>query len=1057
LWDAFPVSPGHALLIPARHIATWFDATEAERAELLTAVEQARVVIERTHRPDGYNIGVNIGQAAGQSIFHLHVHVIPRYRGDVDEPRGGVRGLIPGKATYPAGQVAEALKEYQVGGAGPTGFPRPPHARALVTGGNDPLLPHLRAHLAAAIGLDVAVAFVLARGLLRLEEHLRDLVRRRGRLRLLTGDYREVTEPEALLRLLDLETLALATDGHVTLRIFESRETTFHPKAYILHLPGGDGVAFVGSSNVSEPALGGGVEWNYRVVPSRDRAGFTAAVTAFEELFRDNHTQPLTASWIDAYRRRRAPALNAAVADVAPEPLPAATPHVVQQEALEALARTRTEGNAAGLVVLATGLGKTWLAAFDTDRPDYRRVLFVAHREEILGQALQTFRRIRPQARLGLYTGDEKDRNADVLFASVQTLSRARHLGQFARDAFDYIVIDEFHHAAAATYRRIIDYFTPLFFLGLTATPERADGGDLLALCGENLVYRCDLVEGIHRDLLVPFHYFGVPDEVDYRNIPWRSSRFDEEALTQAVATTSRAQNALEQWRQRAGHRTLAFCCSMRHADFMAAFFREVGVRAEAVHSGPTSGARTLSLERLQEGALDVVFAVDMFNEGVDMPNVDTIMMLRPTESRVLWMQQFGRGLRKAEGKPHVTVVDYIGNHRTFLIKPQTLLALPEGDVAIAQALERAVAGTLHDLPPGCEVTYDLEAVEILRGLLRTVPRGEALASWYTDFRERHGTRPLAVEAFHEGYVPRSARRSHGSWLRLVHQMGDLDPAQTALVTAQPGAPSSEGGAGRFLDELETTPMTRSYKMLILLALLNDDRLPGSIDGAELTRTVARLAQRSAHLQADLGVPLTDLDALRRHLEENPIRAWAGGAGTGGVAYFTYENGQFSSRFDVPADRRLAFQSLVRELVDWRSAEYLARTPDEISAGTRIVCKVSHTSGRPLLFLPDRRTHLFIPTGTVAVNIDGQDYEADFVKIAVNVVRRAGSDRNELPALLRGWFGADAGLPGTNFSVVFEQKEDTWHLSPTQRPSPGSAGRSPGASMFASGSPHCFS
>lgn len=1029
------MSPGHALLIPVRHIGTWFDATDVERAELLTAIAHARMAIEHAHAPDGYNIGINIGEVGGQTIFHLHVHVIPRYRGDVDEPRGGIRGIIPGKANYSADRVAEALQEYRAGSVDPagTGVLRPPHRRALVTGGADPLLPHLCAHLATAVGLDVAVAFVLARGLLRIEEHLRDLVRRGGRLRFLTGDYREVTEPEALLRLLDLGSLAVAIDGRVEMRIFESRETTFHPKAYIIHLPSGDGVAFVGSSNVSEPALGGGIEWNYRVVPSRDRAGFTTAVNAFEDLFRDDRTRPLTDTWIEAYRRRRQLAPTAAMVDVAPEPLPPVTPHAIQQEALEALARTRADGNAAGLVVLATGLGKTWLAAFDTASIEYRRVLFVAHREEILEQAQRTFRRIRPEARLGFYTGDEKDRDADVLFASVQTLGRVRHLGQFARGAFDYIIIDEFHHAAAATYRRIIDHFTPRFLLGLTATPERADGGDLLALCDENLVYQCDVADGIRRDLLVPFHYFGVPDEVDYRNIPWRSSRFDEEALTHAVATTSRAQNALEQWRQKAGRRTLAFCCSTHHADFMASYFRDAGVRTAAVHSGPTSAPRALSLEQLKEEEINVVFAVDMFNEGVDLPNVDTIMMLRPTESRVLWLQQFGRGLRKAETKPHVTVIDYIGNHRTFLIKPRTLLALPEGDMVIAQALQRAVEGNLHELPPGCEVTYTLEAIEILRGLLRTGPDDKALSTWYADFRERHGTRPLAVEAFHDGYVPRSARRSDGSWLRLVHRMGDLEPAQVSLVATQPEATSTVAAAGRFLDELETTPMTRSYKMLVLLAMLNEDTLPGSIDGTNLARAVARLALRSARLQADLGVPLTDLEALRRHLEENPIRAWIGGAGTGGIAYFTYEGGQFASRFDVAAEQRVGFQNLARELVEWRLAEYLARTPDESSAGTRIVCKVSHAGRRPILFLPDRRSHLFIPSGTTPVVVDGDRHEADFAKVAINVVRRAGSDRNELPALLRGWFGPDAGLPGTNFSVVFEQKEDVWHLSPMQR------------------------
>ena len=218
-------------------------------------------------------------------------------------------------------------------------------------------------------------------------------------------------------------------------------------------------------------------------------------------------------------------------------------PHGIQKEALEALEKSRAAGDRAGLVVLATGLGKTWLSAFDSEK--FKRVLFVAHREEILRQARATFRSIRPEASLGLYTGTEKLPDADVLFASIQTLGRARHLERFAEDAFEYIIVDEFHHAAAATYRRLIDHFEPEFLLGLTATPERTDGADLLALCGENLVYRCDLIDGVNQELLSPFRYFGSPDDVDFANIPWRSGRFDPEALENAVTTEARAENAL--------------------------------------------------------------------------------------------------------------------------------------------------------------------------------------------------------------------------------------------------------------------------------------------------------------------------------------------------------------------------------------------------------------------------------------------------------------------------------------------------------------------------------
>jgi superfamily II DNA or RNA helicase/diadenosine tetraphosphate (Ap4A) HIT family hydrolase/HKD family nuclease len=668
LWDAFPVSPGHALLVTRRHVADWFGASPEERQELAEAVAVARDAVRRLYRPDGFNVGVNAGAAAGQTVFHLHVHVIPRYDGDAPDPRGGVRHVLPARANYLAAAATGAHL-----------LPGLPHQRPLVRGGPDPLLPHLLAHLDQARAADVAVAFALEGGVRALWEHLKDLLGRGGRLRLLTGDYLGVTEPGALLRLLDLE-------GDVRLRVYEAAGASFHPKAYLFHGAGGSGTAFVGSSNLTALALGAGLEWNYRVLSSRDGPGFAEVASAFEALFAGAHTRPLTPGWVEAYARRRAtlPA-RAGVAEVEPEPPPAPpTPHAVQAEALAALEATRAAGNTAGLVVLATGLGKTWLSAFDTCRPAFWRVLFVAHREEILSQARDTYRRVRPAARLGLYTGAAKAPDADVLFASVQTLGRRHHLLDFAPDAFDYVIVDEFHHAAAATYRRLLDHFRPRFLLGLTATPERADGGDLLALCQENLAYRCDLAEGVRRGLLCPYRYFGVPDDVDYRNIPWRSGRFDEGALTEAVATRARAENVLGQYRRRAGRRTLAFCCSQRHADFMADYFRGQGVRAVAVHAGPGSAPRAASLEQLEAGTLDVVCAVDMFNEGVDLPRVDTVLMLRPTESRVVWLQQLGRGLRKAEGKGALTVIDYIGNHRAFLLKVRALFDLGPGYAEVA-------------------------------------------------------------------------------------------------------------------------------------------------------------------------------------------------------------------------------------------------------------------------------------------------------------------------------------------------------------------------------------
>lgn len=238
LWDAFPVSPGHALLVPRRHVRDWWDATRQEQEQLVAALKVARQEILKAYRPDGFNIGWNVGAAAGQTVFHLHLHVIPRYEGDVPDPRGGVRHVIPARANYlAAGQVPAEL----------------PHQRAVVRGGDDPFLPHLRASLDRAKAADLAVAFVLESGVRGVIKHLRDLLGRRGRLRLVTGDYLGATEPEALDHLLDLA-------GDVHLRVYEAGDGSFHPKAHLLHHPDGSGTAYFGSSNLSASALGASVE-----------------------------------------------------------------------------------------------------------------------------------------------------------------------------------------------------------------------------------------------------------------------------------------------------------------------------------------------------------------------------------------------------------------------------------------------------------------------------------------------------------------------------------------------------------------------------------------------------------------------------------------------------------------------------------------------------------------------------------------------------------------------------------------------------------------------------
>ena len=1001
LWDAYPVSPGHALLIPRRHVASWFEATSEEQRSLLDAIEVTKLAIEKKHRPDGYNIGINVSAAAGQTVFHLHVHVIPRYLGDVPDPRGGVRHVIPAKGNYLTSADTVLVQNGRL-----------PHLRELVTGGeDDPLLAHLVPQLAEARNVDIAVAFAMDSGVRMLWEHLRDVLDRGGRVRIVTGDYMGVTQPEALLKLLDLQ-------GDMHLRVFESGNTSFHPKAYIVIDGNESGTAFVGSSNLSRSALQSGVEWNYRVIAAQQYQGFAAVTAAFEELFSDARTRPIDAEWIRHYAQTRVPLPPSTTGIDEPiGPIPVA--HGIQREALQALDETRQAGNVAGLVVLATGLGKTWLSAFDSNKAEFRRVLFVAHREEILAQAMRTFRAIRPTATIGYYTGKEKTPATDVLFASIQTIGRQHHMLRFGPKEFDYVIVDEFHHASANTYRRLIGYLEPKFLLGLTATPERTDGADLLSLCGDNLVYRRDVVDGIRAGLLCPYAYFGVPDDINYDNIPWRSGRFDEDALTNSVATKVRAQNALEQLQLHGGTHTIGFCVSQRHSDFMAGYFRNAGLRAVAVHAGPSSAPRALSLEQLQDGALDIVFAVDMFNEGVDLPDVDSILMLRPTESRILWLQQFGRGLRQRTGKT-LKVVDYIGNHRVFLNKARALFNLGDSNRDLVYALELYEKGDL-DLPPGCSVTYDLEAIRILRGLIQPRAGVESLKSYYEEFRDRVGLRPAALEAYQDGYNPSSAREHHGSWLGFVHDMDGFTPDQKQAWQT----------LGTFLSQIEITPMTKSYKMILLLAVLGEDAFPGYVSIARLTERFGDLARKYALVRTEVGDAIESPADMRRLLLENPINAFVGGQGMGGISYFTYDGEQFgtSANLEVPAVLREAAQDLLREVAEWRLTAYLRRAKVGQSAD-RVVCKVSHSGGRPILFLPDRNKQAGIPDGWQDITVDNESLQAKFAKIAVNVIARPGSEENLMPQILRRWFGEDAGQPGRSDHVAFLRHEDRFALAP---------------------------
>ncbi len=863
-------------------------------------------------------------------------------------------------------------------------------APALVTGGADPFLAHLRPLFATAADIAIVAAFVQESGLDLLQPDVFAALARDARIRVLTGDYLDITQAAALERLLDWQ----RTHPRFEARVVETKPlgAAFHPKSWRF-----DGTAFVGSSNVSRSALGPGVEWNLRLDRAKDPAAFAALTAAFEHRYAA--ARPLDAAYVSDYAKRARPRPLPPGEDEAVPLEPPPSPHDLQQEALAALAATRAAGRTRALVVLATGLGKTILAALDVraylEAHPTARVLLLARREELLAQAATTFRRVlrptRPGLTVGFFVGDDSDLDGDLVVASVQKLSR--HADRLTPHAFDYVIVDEVHHATAASYRKLLDRLAPRFLLGLTATPDRADGGDVAGLFDDHVPYRADLGAGIERGLLVPFAYFGVKDDLDYEHVPWRNRRFDPEVLARAAQTEARMETLHRAWHAHPAARTLVFCCSIDHATFARDWLRSKGVRVEAVHSGPGSFDRDRALDALRDGALDALTTVDLFNEGIDLRELDRVVMLRPTESGVVFLQQLGRGLRTHADKARLTVIDFVGNHRVFLERVRTLLDLGERPTSIRAFLD----GGDPELPPGCAVELELEAKDLLAKLLPA--GGRAVEDAFRELLAARGERPTAGELYRLGHNPAALR---GGWFDFLAEQGALTGAEGRVLAA----------ARPWLHELETTHLTKSFKLVLLEALLEAGALGSGLPLAELAARSKALLDRDPALAAEVETT----GAFLPYWNRNPVDAWTRSA------FFAREGDRFVPRLPIPPGDEETFAAMTRELVDYRLVRY-RRT----AAGDGFTAKVIWSQRDPILSLPRTRR----PHGPTDVRLpDGRIFQFDFAKVAVNKARPAGTDRNQLPDLLRRWFGPTAGRPGTAFHVRFVPSPDGLWIEP---------------------------
>lgn len=650
----------------------------------------------------------------------------------------------------------------------------------LTNSRGEPAVGHeLRAEIHSSDAIDVVMAFVRWSGIRPLLDSLRRHCREGKPLRIVTTTYTNSTELRALEEL-----AALGADIKVS---YDTASTRLHAKAWLFNRTSGYSTAYIGSSNLTHSAMVTGLEWNVRVSGVRNPDVLAKMSAVFESYWASGDFVPF-----DRDEFRQLTEVEQADRSLLLSPIEIVL-MPFQERLLEQVELARTQGRHRNLLVAATGTGKTVMAAVDYARLRERmtrdRLLFVAHREEILDQSRATFAHALRDASFGeFWVRGKRPVRFEHVFASIQSLHRA---GLEALDPlhFDVVIIDEFHHAAAPSYQLLLDRITPKELLGLTATPERADGLDVLQYFTGRIAAELRVWDAIDQQYLVPFSYFGVYDGTDLSGVPWkRGSGYDPSALT-AVLTSDHAwaRRVVEELRRKTGDphsiRALGFCVSIVQARFMAEQFCEAGIPSVAVWGDSSIEERLAALRDLAAGNVNVVFTVDLFNEGVDVPNVDTLLLLRPTESPTLFLQQLGRGLRRARGKALCTVLDFVGNHRREFRFDRKLRALLGGT---RREVERHIERDFPFLPSGCHMELDSVAREIvLRSIRQAIP--SAWAAKCDELRSL-GDVPLSRYLEETRLELEDIYANNKSWSELRRVVGlptqDPGPEENAMLRA---------------------------------------------------------------------------------------------------------------------------------------------------------------------------------------------------------------------------------------------------------------------------------
>lgn len=704
----------------------------------------------------------------------------------------------------------------------------------VMTGGSNKrmyLYYQLISSLKKAESVDIIVSFLMESGVKMLIKELENALNRGAKIRILTGNYLGITQPSALYLIKN------KLGQRVDLRFYNEPGRSFHPKSYIFHYKNHSEI-YIGSSNISKSALTSGVEWNYRFSNQTDEKNYDKFYQAFEDLF-ENHSMVIDDEELKRYSKEwHRPAVakdiekyDAFDSEDNNSVISIFEPRGAQIEALCALENTRAEGANKAFILAATGVGKTYLAAFDSK--NYKKVLFVAHREEILKQAAESFYNVRRSDDYGFFNSNDKATDKAVIFASVYTLGKKEYLNKqyFEEDYFDYLIIDEFHHAVNEQYRNIVEYFKPKFMLGLTATPERMDGKNIYEICDYNVPYEITLKDAINKGMLVPFHYYGIFDSTDYSKMHIVKGRYDEKELNETyIGNVKRYDLIYKYYCKYGSKRALGFCCSRAHANDMAREFCNRGIPAVAVYSNSDeefSEDRKIAIGKLKSGEIKVIFSVNMFNEGVDITSIDMVMFLRPTESPVVFLQQLGRGLRKSRGKEYLNVLDFIGNYE----KAGRVRYLLTGNTNKENV---AYNPSDHsDFPDDCMIDFDMKLIDLFTEMDRkSLKIKDQIDNEFLRIKDLLDKVPTRIEFFtyaddriYELMIGHAKDNLLKNYLEYLKRYELLSEDEKMLYH----------GIGReFINYIETTNMSKVYKMPVLMAFYNQGMIRKSVTEEQL-------------------------------------------------------------------------------------------------------------------------------------------------------------------------------------------------------------------------------